>query len=378
LNAFNATTGQVVFNAPHQAQWERYYAPTIDAGTVYVNGGTYGGMYAFDAFTGVMQWFQPLNQYDEWTPALDASLAYAYLGEYQPGLFAVDRRTGARVFFVPDPDFRWSGWSMHLAPVVGAMNDVLVISGGRLISFDTANRQIRWQQRAQFSGQPAVARGVIYAFEAGSLSARDEATGTELWRWRPPTQFLGGTMIVTDSHVLAHTADVTYAIDINARRAVWSVPISGHLTLADDTLYIAAPNGTLFALDTGTLAATGPRLDIKANGSDEPIVVRRGQTVSVTIALDPASTDGRSADVWVSAQTGTFTATRSWFVLGRGWVSSATPLPAFQGALMRVMGHEVLRTTQLPFGQTVFTFAVDAPDGAMTATIFDSVVVTVQ
>ena len=66
-----------MFQAPHSAQWERYYAPTIYDGSVYVNGGYYGGMYGFDAFGGAQQWFNSLPQYDEWTPAVEADLADA-------------------------------------------------------------------------------------------------------------------------------------------------------------------------------------------------------------------------------------------------------------------------------------------------------------
>ena len=57
LRAYNADTGALVFESPHAAQWERYYAPTIYDGTVYINGGYYGGMYAFDAYTGTQNWF---------------------------------------------------------------------------------------------------------------------------------------------------------------------------------------------------------------------------------------------------------------------------------------------------------------------------------
>src|SRR5262249_46350421 len=66
LHAFDGTTGERLFKSAHEAQWERYYAPTIADGKVYVNGGYYGGMYAFDALTGGQLWFHDLPQYDQW------------------------------------------------------------------------------------------------------------------------------------------------------------------------------------------------------------------------------------------------------------------------------------------------------------------------
>src|SRR4029079_15673100 len=70
LHAFDGQTGERVFRTAHGAQWERYFAPTIHGGRVYVDGGTYGGMYAFDALTGGQLWFAGLQQYDQWTPAI--------------------------------------------------------------------------------------------------------------------------------------------------------------------------------------------------------------------------------------------------------------------------------------------------------------------
>jgi hypothetical protein len=248
LRAYDAGTGELSFEAPHSAQWERYFAPTIDATEVFVNGGTYGGMYAFDAFSGAQRWFLGLPQYDEWTPAVADGLAYSYVGEYQPGLYAAQRTSGNLAFVVPDGDFEWDGWSMNLAPVIGAHDDVIVIHDGRLISFDRTARSIRWQVASGFQGQPTVARDRIYAVNAGRLVVLDEVSHSELWSWQPPEGVLASPMIVTDSHVLGSTDTTVYAVDLSTRESVWSFPAAGHLALADGTLYVAASTGVLTAI----------------------------------------------------------------------------------------------------------------------------------
>jgi len=48
---------------------------------------------------------------------------------------------------------------------------VLAIHDGRLIFFDLA-RAYRWQLHDNFQGQPSVAKGIIYAINAGALNAR--------------------------------------------------------------------------------------------------------------------------------------------------------------------------------------------------------------
>jgi outer membrane protein assembly factor BamB len=248
LWAFESATGALVFKSPHLAQWERYYAPTISDGKVYVDGGSYGGMYAFDAFSGEQLWFQNLPQYDQWTPAVDGDNAYAYVGEYNPGLYVLDRRSGSLRYMIADPHFDWDGWSMNEAPALGDAGDALAIHDGRLISFDLAAHTLRWERERGFAGQPSVAHGVIYAIDGGSLVALDEASGADLWSWRPPEGQLTGTLVVTDSHILASSFATTYAVEIASRSQVWSYPVAGYLALGQETLYVASSTGMLTAI----------------------------------------------------------------------------------------------------------------------------------
>ncbi len=247
LRAFDGDTGATVFNAPHAAQWERYFAPTIYDGKVYVNGGYFGGMYGFDAYSGDQLWYASLPQYDEWTPAVDAGHAYAYVGDYTPGLYAQDRATGAPAFFVADPNFDWNGWSMDMAPLLGEHDDVIAIHDGRLISFDTASHAIRWEVPGLYSGQPSLAHGRIYAIDGGRLRVLDELSHAELWSWQAPDGDLAGPMIVTDSYVFVSTDHGVHAVDLASHQPVWSYAVGGHLAIADNTLYVASSNGMLTA-----------------------------------------------------------------------------------------------------------------------------------
>jgi hypothetical protein len=248
LYGFDGDTGNQMFKAPHGAQWERYFAPTIYDGKVYVNGGAYGGMYGFDAYSGDQLWFASnLPQYDQWTPAVDADRAYSYAGEYSPGLYAETRATGTPSFFVADPNFDWNGWSMDLAPVLGDHDDIIAIHNGRLISFDTASHTIRWEVVAQYAGQPSLAHDRIYAIDGGRLRVLDEITHAEIWSWQPAEGSLAGPMIVTDRHVFASTGVNVYAVDLTTRQPVWSYPVGGQLAIADNTLYVTGQDGKLTA-----------------------------------------------------------------------------------------------------------------------------------
>jgi hypothetical protein len=251
LHAYDAATGRVIFNAPHAAQWERYYAPTPFDGKMYVDGGYYGGMYAFDALSGSQQWFLDLPQYDEWTPAVDSSFVYAYLGEYNPGLYVARREDAAQIFMIPDSHFEWDGWSMNLAPTLGAHGEVVAIHDGRLIHFNLATRTIDWELARSFQGQPSVAHDLIYAIDGRGMVALDEVTGVQRWSWTP-SGFggLSGTMIVTDTHLFASSADSVFALDLASHQRVWSYPAAGALALGNGQLYVAASSGMLTAIAT--------------------------------------------------------------------------------------------------------------------------------
>ena len=262
LWAFDADTGEQSFKVPHSAQWESYYAPTIYEGEVYVNGGYYGGMYAFNAFTGSSNWFVDLPQYDEYTPAVDDNYTYAYVGEYAPALYVIDRQTGKEAFRIADPNFDWRGWSMDLAPVLGAQNDVLVIHNNRLIKFDLEARRIAFELTDGFVGQPSVAKQVIYAINNGGVEARGETDGALLWRWAPEAGNATEHVIVTDTHVLAHTETHTFAIDVLSGVEDWSYPEAGSMALGNDALYIVTGDSVVAISMPGFIPSPVERLEI--------------------------------------------------------------------------------------------------------------------
>ena len=159
---------------------------------------------------------------------------------------------------------------MDLAPVLGSLNNVIVINGGRLISFklNPDNPGIGWQipqddenvegdeeekGGKQFSGQPSLANGFIYAVYKGFLHARNESDGSFEWEWQPPLkdESIVAPMLVTDNLIFVSTESATYAVDLETRTDVWDYPASGHLALSNDGfLYIVTPNGELIAIST--------------------------------------------------------------------------------------------------------------------------------
>lgn len=248
LRAYDAKSGNIIFQAPHSAQWEHYLSPTIYKNSVYVNGGSYGGMYSFGANQGYENWFYGgLPQVDSWTPAVDEKWAYSYIGS----LYVVDRLTGKLAFEILN-----SGEQAQV-PMLGGMNDVIVVDGGLLSKFNTSTQKIAWQKtygfNEDYTGQPALANGIIYAGTTqGSLVALDQTTGKTLWAWKNTVKdSVINNVIATKSHVFFTTANKLYGIDIKTHKNVWSYAASGQLALGESGLYVAGNDGKLTAFKLG-------------------------------------------------------------------------------------------------------------------------------
>jgi len=124
-------------------------------------------------------------------------------------------------------------------------------------------------------------------------------------------------------------------------------------------------------------AATDPAPDIKVNGNDGPVTVAGGQSVRVTVALDPGAYAGRQADWWVQAKT-PFSTPADWYsyVYPTGWQPGR--VRTVTAPLMALPEFEILDAA-LPAGTYVLTLAVDDnADGVPDFSLSDSVQLTVQ
>jgi len=270
LLALNAESAEVLDDIPYDNQSFRYYAPTIYDGDVYVGGGEFGGVYAY-GFDGLViddLWFQDqdLSQSDQWTPAVNEEYVIAYTGLFSTdaGLTIIDRShpNGQVEFFIPDENFEFEfGSENHLdmAPVLGSLNNVIVIQGGRLINFDLTNEDIGWEipkgDEEGFISQPSFAEGIIFAVYEGGLHALNESDGTFIddWEpWQPPgdDETINAPMIVTDNLIFVSTSSATYAVDLANQTEELVYSSGGQLALSEEgILFIATAEGVLIAID---------------------------------------------------------------------------------------------------------------------------------
>jgi len=261
LFSLDAATGAVRTQSQMSSQWENYYAPVIVGGNVYSEGGTYGGLFGFDAL-GNQLFFAQAAQTDRWSPAADGNYVYMYTGGSGAAtLKQLDRFTGSVLKTIQNNAFQFNGYRMYSAPVLTPTGGVVTYDPGvDLTRFDIAGGTISWQLLGNYAGNPAYANGSVYAINRSpyQLEVRDERTGALQWSWTPPaatdTNFIGDVM-VTQNLVFVSTNSNVYAVDLTRHATAWSYPQPGTLSMSSSGILHLATYGTDSSVSNGTIIA---------------------------------------------------------------------------------------------------------------------------
>lgn len=247
---FDQATGQLQSKKSMSAQWERYLAPTVYGDTVYTNSGYYGGMSKFSTVTNDLLWATTaLPQYDGWTPAVDGTYAYTFIGG---SLYAVNVGDGTVAYKIEDIDNSWSGYT-GTVPVLSDGQSAFIVNGGRLVAFDLAAKTRLWSANGTAVGQPVYAKKVLYAMNAAGtvLEAHSPSTGAMLWTSQSLNSGeIFNKLLVTDNLAFVSSEKVTLAIDLTTRQVVWNYPLGGDLSISNrGVLYISGQNRKIAAIN---------------------------------------------------------------------------------------------------------------------------------
>lgn len=246
--------GTFQWRTPFDAQWERYLGPIVVDGSVYFNGGHYGGIYKVSETAGKMEWYSGLPQYDSWSPTWNDGTLLAFTNR----LDIIDPESGAINATIEDPDYVWGGYSPKQAPVV--VGDLAyVTNGGRLVAFDLVEESVAWTRLLSATGQVSTDGNELFMIAGGALSVREPTQGNFVWSWAPPASGnLTTNIIVTDSHVIVGDDARTYLVNRATRLADRVISATGLLAYAADTLVIADATGAVraFSIKTDELFAS--------------------------------------------------------------------------------------------------------------------------
>jgi outer membrane protein assembly factor BamB len=255
LHAFTVD-GTFLWRAPFASQFEHYLGPIVVDGALYFDGGTYGGLYRFDASSGAELWYAPLPQTDMWCPTWDNGLIVAYTNRMD--VIAPSTHLSLNIIYDNDWTPNLGSGPGQAAVVLG--NLAYVTNGGRLVAYDLFNARVAWALAIGAIGQVATDGNELFVIANGALSARAPTDGAEHWSWTPPSPTgLNSNLIVTDSHLIAGDSVDTYLVNRTTHQADAVLPATGMLAYGADTLVIADLSGVVHAyrVPTDSLFADG-------------------------------------------------------------------------------------------------------------------------
>ena len=254
--SFDVNTGALKYKTPFESQGDRYLAPSVKNGYVYTNGGYYGGMYRFKEATGKLNWFANLEQYDNWSPAVDDNYAYAYTGDK---LHAINLSTGLTAFALPNNGLTLTYGATPVLPgdgtalVVDAKSNAYSVFAFHLIRYDLNTHAELWRTTGSFNSDPVVAAGVVYVLntQTNAVEAYRLSSGTLLWSWSPSDTYekvsASFNLVVTNNLLFVSSTNATYAIDLTTHQAVWSSPHTGSLSLSSNKMLYITSDAEIYA-----------------------------------------------------------------------------------------------------------------------------------
>lgn len=255
LWCLDAAAGTLKWASPHSAQWENYLAPTIADGGVFVNGGSYGGLYGFDATTGTQRFFVGQGQVDNWTPGYADGVVYSCVN----GKFTATNPVAGSQLWTRDLAAASDYYSEGAVPVL-ADNKAIVRIPGRLVVLDVTTRTQTWFVDGAFSGTPAVADGVVYVLANSVVQAYNLTTGASVGTFATGGTGLSGQPLLTKDLLLVSNSTNTYIFNRSTFALQQVLPTGGALSYAAGRLYIATSSGysstSPNSLTTYTVAAT--------------------------------------------------------------------------------------------------------------------------
>jgi uncharacterized repeat protein (TIGR01451 family) len=258
-------------------------APLVVGDGVWIDGGTYGGMYGFDSATGGMRFFDAFNDmFDTWTPTYYNGVLYSWENN---------------VFRASDPVYGTVSWSVYPPSnpsVFGTMNTAAAIQGNRALlmansyldCIDLTNHSVTWSNSGAFTGSPAIASNVVYCIASASpnsqVNAYNLADGSLRGSFIATNDTgLSGQPIVTDDSLLVASSSKTYIFNLQTYQLVQTLPIGGSISLADGNLYIAAY--TYLQAYTVNVPATSNDVSIAFSPLPTNVLVLQPLTYTLTV-----------------------------------------------------------------------------------------------
>jgi outer membrane protein assembly factor BamB len=256
--ALNATTGQVVWSVILTGG--SYAFPNLAFNTLYL--GTSGNenapsnLYAIDEMTGHIQW-QYHTAGGVWGSVgidVNTNMVFTGIGNPTPAVAALNATTGAQIWFEPIPAYSGDD---DVGSAITVDNGIVYANckQGSVFALNESSGAVIWStpigmhSNADVSSQ-VVANGTLYAASlSGFLYAMNETTGVVLWK-----KFLSGGLFSSPAlanGVLYIAGKSFFAIDPTSGHVLWSYNLGviaySSPVVVNGWFYCASNDGNLYA-----------------------------------------------------------------------------------------------------------------------------------
>jgi alpha-tubulin suppressor-like RCC1 family protein len=234
LFSLNAETGAQIWASNFGAQWESYEAPAVSDLGIFINGGTYGGMYGFN-FDGSQRFFLSLSQNDGWTPAIHRGRLFSFVG----GVFTEhDPAKGAALWSLPNQG--------GTAVIAAQGRSAVVVSYNTLNCYDLQSRSLRWKSSATFSGRPAIGDGRVFAIMGDKVVSHALADGAPSIIYQAESGLIEQPILFNDRLAISSEAK-TWIFNLEDGALLQTLNVGGRLSYSNGYLLAAGSDGTLRA-----------------------------------------------------------------------------------------------------------------------------------
>jgi len=238
LFSLDAATGQQLWASNFGAQWESYEAPAVSDSGIFINGGSYGGMYGFN-FDGSQRFFASLAQVDRWTPTIHQARLFTWTN-------------GSFIEHNPfDGSTLWSLTNLSETGVIAMQDASAVIRSNGLTCIDLPTRKVRWQISGTF-GQPAIGDGRAFAIQGNAVRSYAMADGKPglVYQTTATTNY-GDSLIeqpiLFNDRLVISNETKTWIFNLEDGALLQTLNAGGRLSYSNGYLLAAGNDGTLRA-----------------------------------------------------------------------------------------------------------------------------------
>lgn len=245
LIALDAESGDTIWRAPFALQSGTYREPAVTAEGIYINGGRFGGLYAYEP-DGTERFFSNTSGTTLWTPTFRQGRLFSWVDN----LFTeFDKDTGERVWelFIPAAT---EGFIRSSGVVAALDGSVILTAPGQVIHLDINSREILWESSSpigEIEGftDAAIYQNKVFVLTSAGASSFDLQTGDLLRNYEIEDVLSSNDRIASEvplllnDHLIFATLTQTFIFSVETGKLLQTLPVGGMLSFSNGRLLIS-------------------------------------------------------------------------------------------------------------------------------------------